>query len=48
MKEKFSKYKSVVIFVSGAMNGKNPGVAATAACFYGRKIEIQSDLMKEN
>ena len=39
MKAKFAKYKSIVVFIDGAVT-QNPGPTASAAFFYGRKVEM--------
>ena len=39
MKAKFAKYKSIVVFIDGAVT-QNPGPTASAAFFYGRRVEM--------
>ena len=38
MKKKFGAHNTVVIFIDGACIG-NPGPSASAACFFGYKLE---------
>lgn len=42
MRQKFSNYKSIVVFVDGSVM-QNPGPAAGVAMFYGRKLEMFAD-----
>ena len=41
MRAKFAKYKSIVVYIDGSVT-KNPGPAASAAVFYGRRLKIRN------